>query len=257
MTVNLTKTDHRLAAALAGVPGLVAVAIGGSRATGFAGPGSDTDVYAFFSGALATVCVRHAALSEVADEGSLTASDAFGPEDHFTVDGEPIEIVYLDVAAVEDSITRVHSGAVAADGFSTAFLHTVAVCEPLRDTGELARLKQALTTYPEATRARILAHGREVIAEWSSQLIAAQTRGDVPMVMHRRATIQAVLFDVLFAVNRRYHPGEKRMLDHVDTLATRPHDFARRWTEACLLPADSPELPRQLGSLVDDVFALA
>ena len=48
--MELTATDTALAEALMSLPGVCAVAIGGSRATGLADAASDTDAYALVSG---------------------------------------------------------------------------------------------------------------------------------------------------------------------------------------------------------------
>jgi hypothetical protein len=66
-----------------------------------------------------------------------------------------------------------------------------------------------------------------------------------------------VFFNLLFALNRRYHPGEKRLLLHGEQCALRPRELARRWAQAALLPADDAALADQMEELVEELCELA
>ena len=62
-------------------------------------------------------------------------------------------------------------------------------------------------------------------ASWRAQLERALRRDDPVSVNHRAAAFLASWFDVLFALNRQPHPGEKRLLHHAGTLCPlRPAD---------------------------------
>jgi hypothetical protein len=65
-----------------------------------------------------------------------------------------------------------------------------------------------------------------------------------------------VFFNLLFALNRRYHPGEKRLLIHGERCPLRPDDMLARWSHAARLPADNPQLARTLEGLMDDLSTL-
>jgi hypothetical protein len=75
-------------------------------------------------------------------------------------------------------------------------------------------------------------------------------------VHHRLTALFASFFDVLFALNRLPHPGEKRLVSYVLAHCDqRPPDFERRLC-ALLAVGQSPEVVRHLELLLDDLDAL-
>jgi hypothetical protein len=255
--IELRDSDESLAAALIRLPGVVGVLLGGSRATGTADSGSDTDLYAFHVGAVSPAGDRAAALGSVADHGGVREETAWGPEDHFTVAGSLVEVVHLDLDAMSADVDRAYSTGLDDEGFATAFLHTVDVGHILRDpTGRLSAMRARLDTYPGATRARLLATLPSIGAAYLGQLTKAASRGDLTMVQHRRAGIQTIYFNLLFTINRRYHPGEKRLLEHGERCPIRPANQTARWVEICRMPADDVRLPSCLDSLMADLTSL-
>lgn len=252
---TLTPTDHRVADALVALPGVRAVFLGGSRATGTADDSSDTDLYALCR-PVPDADAAATALRPLADDGHITRVTTWGAEDHFRVAGRLVEIVHLDADAL--AVDAFYDPGVAPTGYTTAFLHTLALGVPLADpNGELAALQDRLRTYPEATRARILAEVPAELAEYLSQLRKAQGRADWTSVTHRRAAAQTAWFDLCFALNRRLHPGEKRMLTHLADCPVVPADAVARWAQASLLPADDPALPDVLGELASELVSLS
>lgn len=254
--MELPTTDAALAEALMSLPGVRAVAIGGSRATGLADAGSDTDAYALVSGTLPAPEERARVLRSLADDGRIEAQDAFGPEDHLLVDGGLVEIVYLMVDALSEQVEAAFGEGLMSEGFTTCLLYTVATCVPLADDGALAALRSRLATYPEPTRRRILAGTPEILRACLAQLSTACERGDVLMATHRRASVQALWFNMLFALNRVYHPGEKRLHVHAASLDVLPSDAVERWRQAQLMRADDVDLPEALTGLTQDLLAL-
>lgn len=253
--MHITPTDEALARALATLEGVVGVAIGGSRATGTADDQSDTDLYAFHRGPLPPSDDRHAALAALADGGRVRAEDAWGPEDHLGVDGRLVEVVYLDLDALR--VDEAYDTGWLEEGFTTAFLHTVARGVLLWEaTDEISALKRRLGTYPEATRSRLWDALPPLLGAYTLLVRKAAERRDWPSVVQRRASVQAVWFNLLFALNRAYHPGEKRLLLHAERCDLRVPDQSARWAAAALMRADDPDLPPALASLADDLLDL-
>lgn len=82
-----------------------------------------------------------------------------------------------------------------------------------RATGSPPCRRVADGTTPEPLRRNIIAHNhpvlRRIITSYFHQIEAAVHRQDVVSIHHRLAALVASYFDVLFALNRVLHPGEK------------------------------------------------
>jgi|BarGraNGADG00312_1021997.scaffolds.fasta_scaffold56171_2 hypothetical protein len=253
----VTGVVRDVADALVALDGIRAVSLGGSRALGMDDAASDTDLYAWYRGPLVGSRLRQQALHSLADD-SVHPFDAFGPEDHWHSDGRPFEVVYVDLDDIHAQITRARSDGLDGEVCATAFLHTAYASVPIADPyAELDRLHADLTTFPEATRAIQLLRLPVVANEFASQLRGAQSRQDWPMVVRRRAGLLDVTVSLLFALNRRYHPGEKRLLAHVASCDVRPIDMDDRLRTACVAAPDDPSLAEQYLSLITEIVALS
>ncbi|MGV8848511.1 MAG: DUF4037 domain-containing protein [Propionibacteriaceae bacterium] len=252
----VTAADRAIAATLIALPGIRSVSLGGSRAVGLTDRASDTDLYAWHRGALTPPARRREALADLADD-DIRSFEVFGPEDHWHVDGQLVEVVYLDLDEIERQTARARTEGLAGEVCATAFLHTayasVLVADPY---GDLVRLQNDLATYPEATRDRQLAELPVMAEEFASQLRTAQAREDWPMVVRRRAGLLDVTVSVVLALNRRYHPGEKRLLVHVGQCVVQPDLLVPRLRSACLADPDDPALASRFLQLIAEVVAL-
>jgi hypothetical protein len=86
---------------------------------------------------------------------------------------------------------------------------------------------RARAPYPEPLRRAIVAKNlpllRRTLSSFLRQLERALVRGDAVAVNHRAAAFLASAFDVLFALNRVLHPGEKRLVSYAEaTCPLRP-----------------------------------
>ena len=116
-----------------------------------------------------------------------------------------------------------------------------------------ARLQAA---YPEPTRARLLREQPELLRYYLELLRISRRRDDLLFVQHMRYSIQTIFFNLLFALNRMYHPGGKRLLSHAQRCAIQPADLSERWNYIARLPADDGALADRLEGLIDDLFRL-
>lgn len=255
---SLEAQLQALVAAAAGIPGVIAITLGGSAASGLADDASDVDLHVYWRAPLAEPQERADQLAPIADTGSVEVEIMdWGREDHLKIGGRKVELVYLAFDELLDQAERAYGEGLGAEGYATAFLYSVAQGRLLHDAvGELGRLRARLGVYPEATRRRLLASHPMLLRTYLGYLKLGQARGDLLSVQHQRYTIQMVFFNVLFALNRLYHPGEKRLLIHAQRCATQPPDLAARWMHSTQLAADDLLLAEVLGDLVNDMCAL-
>jgi predicted nucleotidyltransferase len=109
VNASLTAPVARLAAELAGLPGAVAVVLGGSRAAGTARPESDWDLGLYYRGAFGPDALRRLGhdghVSELGEWGPIMNGGAW-----LTIDGTPIDVLYRDLDRVERWLDEARQG---------------------------------------------------------------------------------------------------------------------------------------------------
>lgn len=106
-------------------------------------------------------------------------------------------------------------------GYSTAFWRSVRDAQPLydRDSWHQALQQRARQPYPDELCANIIAANypylRDHVFSFRNQIAKAIQRDDLVSINHRVAAWLASYFDIIFAVNRVLHPGEKNLLDFI------------------------------------------
>ena len=238
---------RRLVAALAPVPGVEAIALGGSRARGTATAHSDYDIGLYYR---ADRPIDVAALGKVAAElddrgaaASVTSIGGWGPwidgGGWLLVGGAPVDLLYRDLDRVAAAIDDAHVGKVERfyqPGHPHAFLPIIymgeaAAARLLHDpAGSLAALQRRTTPYPPALAKAILER-----FEWEAEFSLANARksldrGDVAYLVGCAFRATACLCQTLFALNGVYLLNEKGAVAAVDSFARRPADFAARVT---------------------------
>lgn len=249
----------RVVGAVALVPGVVAVSLGGSIASGLADEASDLDLHVYWEEPLTTAEERAGRLAAVADPGSVRAGlTSWGLEDQFSVGGRPVELIYRRWDDVRGEVKQAYGGGLLFTGFTTAALYSVACGSPLHDpSGGLGAARDRLNReFPEATRGALLRREPALLGFHLKQLRRAQGRGDLLFAQYLRYKLQMLFFDVLFALNRLYHPGEKRLVEHSRRCPIRPVECDARWERAAQLPSDDPALVDELGALLGELCDL-
>jgi len=196
-----------------------AVAIGGSLAGGYATDSSDMDLYIY-----TTQDLTHAQRAEVIIPYARLHQtiDFWGPGDVYfdTQTGIEVDVVYFNADWITDQIARVLDRHEAWMGYTTAFWHTVKHSHLIYDrTGWFSALiTKAQSPYPDQLVKNIVNHNhpvlREIVPSYRKQIETAVRRDDWVSINHRVAALMASYFDIIFAVNRIPHPGEKRQLEH-------------------------------------------
>ncbi len=259
MILDQAAALHHIVTAIGDLPGVVAITLGGSMATGFADDLSDLDVYVYYREPLAASAERAVRLRPLADEGTLEVGiPTFGLEDHLYVEGKLIELVYLDLDRLSAEVEQAYGQGLSSEGYTTALLYILFRSQVFHDaTGEVTALRERLqAAYPEPTRARLLREQPELLRYYLELLRISQRRDDSLYVQHMRYSIQMVFFNLLFALNRQYHPGGKRLLAHAQRCAIQPPDLVARWDYIARLSADDGAVADLLQEQIDDLFRL-
>jgi hypothetical protein len=118
---------------------------------------------------------------------------------------------------IEDQLDRCLVRQEAAIGYSTCFWYSILHSEVLFDPrGWYRRLQdRARVPYPDGLRRAIHAKNWPILrrnqSSYRRQIQLALNRGDSVSVQHRVTALLASYFDVWFAIERKPHPGEKRL----------------------------------------------
>jgi len=236
---------------LSSTPSVAAIALVGSHASGIAEPSSDFDLFVYADGDLREL--RSQVAEQIADpaEWRSVHGGAFGDGDVWRLKegGAWIDLMYWTTAWGEEQLRRVLVKHTASMGYSTAFWRSIRDARPLyeRDTWHAELQRQARQAYPEDLRRNIISLNRPYLRDhpfsYRHQAAKAIERHDMVSVNHRVAAWLASYFDIVFAINRILHPGEKRLLE----LAARecrvvPEDMAT-FVERLVVLAGHPASP--------------
>ncbi len=246
------KLAQTYAARFAELPQVEAVSLTGSWNMGVADASSDIDLYIFVHTDIPVE--DRMRLASRRPVGAEFDNRYWGTADtwHDLETDVRIEPIYWWVSGIEEDMARVLRRHEAWTGYSPAFWHSIRSGRILFDrAGWLTRLKvEAQQPYPEALRRAIIAKNHPTLRRISScylqQLKVALRREDIVSLNHRTAAFLAGYFDILFALNRVPHPGEKRLLRYAEMLCDQRPPLLREQVSALIASA---------GSLDGDVLA--
>jgi hypothetical protein len=254
-----------IAAAYGTLPGVIAVAVAGSLATGIADADSDVDLYVYAPHP-PPVPLRAEIVGRFARVSAVDSSP-WEPGDEWLDErtGRHIDVMYRAPAWIEDQLARVLVRHEVSVGYSTCFWHNVLHSSPLMDSnGWYGRLQDgARQPYPEALKQAIIAKNhpilRRTLSSYLHQITRAAARDDVVSVQHRVTALLASYFDILFAVNELPHPGEKRQLRFaLERCNKLPSGMEATLTSLLSIPAfpATSEAVKRVNALVDGLDAL-
>jgi hypothetical protein len=258
------SVDRALVDALAAVPGIVAIALGGSRATGTARPDSDTDIALYYREADPPQREAIRAAASVVDPAAApTDLYGWGPWVNggawLHTTGGRVDLIYRNLDQVERALSEAAAGRVEWDfhqqpatGFHNVIYYAeTAICVPLHDPdGALTVLKERVRDYPPALRDAIISvHG------WGAEFSlhharGAAARGDVYNAVGGLMRAAGHLTQVLFALNRVYFLSDKGALEAVDRFVLAPPDYASRVRSLLAAPgADAAALTASVDAM--------
>ncbi len=261
LTIALPESKRllldRLVGALAHVPGIEAVVLGGSYARGTAREKSNLDIGLYYreSTPFAIVAVQSIA-NAVSAHGNPVVTDFYGrglwvnggARIH-TAAGK-VDLLYRNIDQVERTIEEAGHGIMRHDyqeqppyGFySIIYLAETSICVPLHDpNGNIARLKQLVQSYPPALKTRVV---NDML--WSAEFTLLHARdfvtaGDVYNTVGCLTRIATALTQALYALNERYFISDKKALEEISGFDCVPRRYADQMRSILAFPGATPE----------------
>ncbi|MCB0141364.1 MAG: nucleotidyltransferase domain-containing protein [Caldilineaceae bacterium] len=233
----------QLVAQLSQIPGMAAIVLGGSYASGAQHAQSDMDIGLYYDEAspFAVDDIRRVA-EGIAVDGAVTVTDFY--EWGAWVNGGAwigasagkVDFLYRNLAQVQRTISQAQQGIVHHDydqqptyGFySVIYLAETAICKPLFDpTGQIVALKQQVALYPPQLKKQIVA-GSLWAAEFSllfARNFAAQ--GDVYNTVGCLTRVASNLTQALFALNETYFMRDKKVMETIGAFPILPAGYVQ------------------------------
>ncbi|GAB4373367.1 MAG: nucleotidyltransferase domain-containing protein [Elainellaceae cyanobacterium] len=270
MDQQLPQFIHHVVDRLQSIEGIVAIALGGSRAKGNHTPKSDVDLGLYYQpeNPPDLVSLNHLA-SELDDSHRTNLITPVGEWGKWIngggwlrVEGVPVDFLYRNVDQVNQVIDDCDAGKIAIDyqpghphGFvSSIYLGEVALGLPLHDpNGVLAALKAKTTPYPAKLKQATI---NKFAWEISFSLVVAQkavARGDVAYAAGCCFRSVACMNQVLFALNEVYLLNEKGAVALANGFTLCPPDYQQRVESVfALLTADAESI-REAIAILDEI----
>lgn len=199
------------------IPCVEAIALGGSRAGEKFDEKSDYDIYVYCTDIIPE-SDRKNILSEFCSYMEI-GNHFWEYEDNCTLkNGIDMDILYRDLDGICREVADVVENGNAHNGYTTCIWHNLLTCKIVFDrNGRLAQTKNRFSVpYPEKLRKNIIDRNMALLSEqmpaYRFQIEKAVGRNDFVSINHRTAAFMESYFDILFALNRQTHPGEKRLI---------------------------------------------
>ncbi|HGD6588093.1 TPA: DUF4037 domain-containing protein [Streptococcus agalactiae] len=221
------------------LPNVVAIALGGSRSGDSFDQSSDYDLYVYCA-ATPDITSRKRILNKHCHYIELN-NHYWELEDNSTLnDGTDIDILYRNIdnflSDLEDVVEH-HNSRI---GYTTCFWHNLINCQILYDPeNQLQSLKERFeVSYPSQLQKQIIIQNRNLLTgklpSYDKQIIKALKRQDFVSTHHRTTAFLDSYFDIIFALNKLTHPGEKRMISYAKKNATLlPKHFEENIIKLC------------------------
>lgn len=199
------------------IPEVESIALGGSRATKLNDSNSDYDLYVYLNSNLSKD-IREKVLYKYCKYIELNNTYWETEDDCYLNDGTIIEIIYRNLDEFDKELKSIVLDCNANNGYTTCMWSNINECVVLYDRNKkLKKLKLKYDIeYPENLRNNIIERNLKLldgyIPSFSSQIEKALIRKDFFSINHRITEFLASYFDIVFAINKIPHPGEKRII---------------------------------------------
>lgn len=228
---------NKLFKELATLPEIEAIALGGSRAGEDFDEKSDYDVYLYTTAPISED-VRRELLAKYCSYMEISNSFWELEDDCTLKNGIDIDILYRNLDDFRADVSSVVKDCNARTGYTTCMWHNLVTCKIIFDrNGRLTQTQQEFSVpYPEKLRHNIIEKNMRLLSgnlpSYDMQIKKAADRGDMVSINHRVSAFMESYFDIIFALNRLTHPGEKRLVELcVKNCKVLPENFEENITE--------------------------
>ena len=197
-----------------------AIVLSGSKTSLINDEMSDYDIY-IYSKEKVNIETRKNFIEKYSSYYEL-GNDYFEYGDEFIIDDICFDFTYRDLSFAENEINYVWRECNSKIGYTTAFLYNIKNSKIIYDKdSKFQNIQNELNNeYPDKLKENIIKKNLAVMkdkkcASFFEQLEKAIKRKDIVSVNHRVSAILTSYFDILFALNKELHPGEKKLIKYV------------------------------------------
>lgn len=215
--MEVTPMIDQLFCDLSALPQVEAIALGGSRAGKHYDETSDYDIYLYCT-APVPEDVRREILGKYCSYVEY-GNHFWELEDNGTLNsGVDFDLLFRNLDDFTAEVASVVEQCHPHNGYTTCMWHNLMTCKIIYDRdGRLEQVRQRFhVPYPQELKQNIITNStgllRGTMPSYDGQIAKAVSRGDLVSINHRTAAFLEAYFDLLFALNERTHPGEKRLI---------------------------------------------
>ena len=254
---------EKLCQAVSALPQVEAIALGGSRSGDHYDEKSDYDLYVYVTEPVPEE-LRKPILEECCSYMEI-GNHFWEYEDNCTLkNGIDIDILWRDLDDFVAGVAAVVEEHQASNCYTTCMWHNLKTCKILYDRdGRLAAAQRRFDVpYPEELKRNIIARSMKLLhgtmPAFDTQIEKAALRNDRVSINHRVTEFLASYFDVLFALNKQTHPGEKRLVELCrEKCPVLPADFEKNLNLLVDFMGTEPDrVPEVIHRIVDNLIKI-
>ena len=245
---------------LEGIPGIIGIVLGGSRARGTHHEKSDIDIGIYYDETLDIGELNKAAakLDDEHRENLVTQIGGWGPWVNaggwLVIQGYNVDFILRDIRRVSQVIDDCLAGKVSTHyqaghphGYlNVMYMGEISVCKILVDPrGMISDLKSKTRPYPRALKDALVQY---FMFEASFSLVLAEDnvdKDDIYYVCGNCFRSISCLNQVLFALNEEYCINEKKAVKMIDGFNIKPKDYKNRIDEIITLLSPDSDATRE------------
>lgn len=259
--MGMNMVVYQLVNEYKGLAEVEAITLAGSGANGRKDNYSDIDIDIIVSKEIDND--RRAQIIKKVSDVMEVGNDYWGQGDEFLLRSSDVQvdIAYFEMDWLKEQISNILEKNIACTGYTTCFWHNVKNAVIVYDKdGVFTELqKKCNMDYPKKLKENIIKKNypilRDSFSSYYNQIEKAIRRKDLISINHRIAAFLASYFDIIFAINEIPHPGEKKLVDIVESKCEiKPVDFKVNIHK--LLNEGNKNILNNLNRIVDELDLL-